>query len=549
MESRRRFPVRGTAILLLLFTFLVFFNSLNGPFQFDDRLFLNDSNLQSPDGWKRMHHGGWTRWVSWLTFYWNYRLAGRNAFWYHLVNLLLHLANVGLVYGLARRAAEHQLFPQAAPAAALAAAVFALHPLQTEAVNYIYQRTALLAALFGFLALHFLFRFLKGARWALAGSAVSLALAILSKESAVGFAAVLGMAWAFTRPNARFHPYALAAATAAFLAAVTWALQSHIYFWTQALVFWRYLRLCIFPVGLNIDHYVRWADGLTLAVVLSLVCIAGLVVFLIWFRSRQPAVVFWSFAFLLLLLPTSTVVAVADPMFEHRLYLPMLGLACVSGCLFHWAYNRQRAASLALCALALALAAGATWQRNRDWSSEVSLWQSAARQSPNKYRPHYNLGTVLLPIDPARAAVHLRRALQLEPGSLDAWHNFGQALARSEQTAAAIEAWRQGLRVFPDSVKLHLALGALHSRRREYQPARQHLLEAVRLDERSPAGFYQLALLFFRFGMLAEAARYAERSLELNDRNPETHELMSAILKQEGKSRGQGPVSPPKPDP
>lgn len=526
--------MRGTALLLLLITFLVFFNSLNGPFQFDDRLFLNDSNLHGPDGWKRMHHGGWTRWISWLTFYWNYRLAGRNAFWYHLVNLLLHLTNVGLVYGLARRASEHQLFPRAAPAAALAAAVFALHPLQTEAVNYIYQRTALLAALFGFLALHFFFRFLKGDRWALAVSVISLALAVLSKESAVGFVAVLAMAWAFTRRDTRFHPYAIAAAAAAFLAVVAWALQSHIYLWTQTLVFWRYVKLCIVPVGLNIDHDVRWAGGLTLAVALALAGIAGLVVFLIWLRRRQPAVVFWCFAFLLLLLPTSSVVAVADPMFEHRLYLPMLGLAGASGCLFHWAFSRQRAASLALCALALVLAAGATWQRNRDWSSEASLWQSAARRSPNKYRPHYNLGTVLLTTEPARAAEHLRRALQLEPGSFDAWHNLGEALARSEQTAGAIEAWRQGLRLFPDSIKLHLALGALHSRRREYQLARQHLLEAVRLDERSAAGFYQLALLFFRFGMLDEAARYAERSLELDARNPEAFDLMAAILRQQG---------------
>src|SRR2546428_4622520 len=326
MESRRPwFPGWVTMALLLLITFLVFSVSLRGSFQFDDNLFLRDPNVRSPSGWSRMHQAGWTRWLSWLTFYWNFRLAGENPFWYHFVNSSLHLINVVLVSAVVRaspvrfgpryntgamggdseprpgRPESDDLTPFSGglliiSSGTIAAAIFAVHPLQTEAVDYIYQRAVLLAAAFGFSSLYLFFRFLRGDRVAVALAIPLLALAILSKESALGFVPIFFMACASSRPIARLHPYLIAIVGACVLVGLSLALRSRLYLFTEALVFWRYLSLFFYPRGLNIDHDVPLVSGLTLPVILSILAIGGLVFLFIALADRYRPLSFWFFS-------------------------------------------------------------------------------------------------------------------------------------------------------------------------------------------------------------------------------------------------------------
>lgn len=535
--KRRRLGAWGPMIFLWGAVALVFASSLQASFQFDDHLFLNDSNVRSPGGWRHLHHGSLTRWFSWLTFRWNFRAAGEDPFWYHLVNLLLHLANVGLVYILAKPlTTTDTAFAKPAGGsdtlgAVFAAAVFGLHPLQTEAVNYVYQRTVLLAGLFGFAGLYFFFRYLAGRRLAIVGTVVCFILAMLSKESAAGFVPVFLMAFAFSQWSAKFHAYAIAATAVLLMAVLAWVLDSGFYLLTQTVIFWRYVTLFFYPVGLNIDHDFPLLTAINLPAAIAILAIAYLVVRFIRLRTCLPAAVFWFFTFLFLLLPTSSVIAVTDTMFEHRMYMPMLGLAGIAGIAFEKLQQHRRVAVLAAGAAVLVLCSYLSIQRNRQWQTEISLWESAVELSPDKFRPHYNLGTALLDVDARRAANHLRVAATLQPDSLQVWHNLGEALARSADDAGAVAAWQQGLAVYPQSVALRRALGALHSRNRNFPVARQHLLEAMRLDPRSHATFYQLALLFYRFGLPEEARPYAERALELNPADRETRQLIAVMSK------------------
>jgi Flp pilus assembly protein TadD len=549
--------------LLLLVAFLVFSVSLRGPFQFDDNLFLRDPNVRSPNGWTRMHQAGWTRWLPWLTFYWNFRIAGDNPFWYHFVNSSLHLINIALVSAVVRaspvrfsprynsgatgRASNPRPHPPepddltpfsgglfAISSGTVAAAVFAVHPLQTEAVDYIYQRAVLLAAAFGFGSLYLFFRFLRGQRPAIALAIPLLALAILSKESALGLVPIFFMALASSRNSFKLHPYLIAAVAACILAMLSLILRSHLYLFTETLVFWRYLSLFFYPRGLNIDHDVPLVTGLTLPVQLSMLAIGGLVCLFIALPERYRALSFWFFSFLFLLLPTSSVIPASDVMFEHRMYLPMLGLAGMAEgvCILLW--KRFGLAPLIAGILCFVFWSALSVFRNKVWLSEISLWENAVEGSPEKYRPSYNLGTALLPVDPRRASRCFEKALQLRPQSLAAWHNLGEARARSGDDSGAIDAWERGLGFYPESAILHRSLGALYSRIRNFKQARQHLTVAMRTEPRSAATFYELALLFFRFGMLHDAVLYGERSLELDDRNAETYLLMAALLDQQG---------------
>src|SRR5436305_12020603 len=138
-------------LLLLAAALCAFGASLGSGFHFDDYAIFSDAALQSPHGWTEIWTLRQTRPLTYLSFW----LNGRDPFAMHAVNLLLHLAAVLLAYECLRR-----LLPNRA--AFFATALFAVHPLQAEAVDYIWGRSIVLAAVFCFASL---LCWLTGRRW------------------------------------------------------------------------------------------------------------------------------------------------------------------------------------------------------------------------------------------------------------------------------------------------------------------------------------------------------------------------------------------------
>src|SRR5581483_9381361 len=139
-------------LLLLAAALLAFGASLGSGFHFDDYAIFTDPALTSSRGWLRIWTLRQTRPLTYLTFWLN---SGHSAAAYHAVNLALHLGAVLLAFECLRR-----LLPERA--ALLAAAIFAVHPLQAESVDYVWGRSMVLASL---LCLAALFVWLKGGRW------------------------------------------------------------------------------------------------------------------------------------------------------------------------------------------------------------------------------------------------------------------------------------------------------------------------------------------------------------------------------------------------
>ena len=152
--------------LLLAAALAAFGASLGSGFHFDDYAIFADPTLTSPGGWLGIWSLRQTRPLTYLTFWLNYQVGGQDPLGYHLLNLGLHLGAVLLLYECLRR-----LMPGAA--ALVAAAVFAVHPIQAEAVNYVWARSIVLAALLCFAALE---RWMRGRVWlAIAWYAAALA--------------------------------------------------------------------------------------------------------------------------------------------------------------------------------------------------------------------------------------------------------------------------------------------------------------------------------------------------------------------------------------
>ena len=161
------------------------------------------------------------------------------------------------------------------------------------------------------------------------------------------------------------------------------------FFFTECRVLWIYMRMFFLPFGQNIDPDVPVSHSLfEHGAIFGLIALIGLVAAAWIYRQRFPLASYGVFVFLLLIAPTASFVPIRDPLAEHRLYLPFLGLILICAeILRHLKFQSVVIAGVAVLAICVVL----TYQRNRIWSSSLSLWQDSVNKSPAKYRPRFQL--------------------------------------------------------------------------------------------------------------------------------------------------------------
>ncbi|NIQ78870.1 MAG: tetratricopeptide repeat protein, partial [Anaerolineae bacterium] len=378
------------------------------------------------------------RYIGYLTFALNYRLHGLNVAGYHLVNLFIHISTALLLYLIVTLTFQTPLL-RASPVrdyaphiAVFTALLFACHPLQTQAVTYIWQRVTSLAAMLYLLSLTAYVRWRLSASLRTAGAKalpwyvlalLSAVLAMKTKETAFMLPLTLAM-YEFLFFQGKTLPrigYLLPLLLTMLIVPLTLFsidrpageliddvsdvtrghsnLSRYEYLMTSLRVIVTYIRLLFLPVNQNLDHdYPTYRSLLDMPVTVSavfLLCIAGLGVLLL-LRSRNGAphlriISFGIFWFFLNLALESSVIPLNNVIFEHRLYLPSMGVfLAVTVLVFHAVQKLKerwkgagRAAVLILAGVVLALT-GATYARNGKWGDEVTLWQDVVSKSPVK---------------------------------------------------------------------------------------------------------------------------------------------------------------------
>jgi tetratricopeptide (TPR) repeat protein len=465
-----------------MLVFVAYWNSIDGGFHFDDQaIFLDPYIISSGFGWKLLRFAQ-TRPLTYLSFHWNY-LAGSAAAGFHLVNVVLHAANSVLLLLVARQRWQGSL-------PFLAAAVFALHPLNTQAVNYVFERATLLAAFFALLSLLFFLR--ESYVWSVAAFALSL----LAKEETIALPAFLMLYDVVHRRPVHRRYYAamsfLAALSGARLFLVLHALPeaksgfgggvpAGAYALTQARVVWTYLRLFFLPTGLTLDHDVPLSQNLlsppaTLPAVLLLGLVIAALAWLAW-RRNEPAL--WALGFFVLLAPSSSVIPVVDLMFEHRTYFPLVCLAVAAALVAHRFEGSWRTPAMVI--LLAALLAG-TIARNRVWHDEESLWGDVIEKSPRKTRAYFQLGQAYASKDPGRARKLFERGLELDPKSPAGHTNFGLVLLSENDPQAALLHLQRALELGGENPLVWNNIGAAQLRLEKIAEGIRAFRRALQLD-------------------------------------------------------------------
>ncbi|WP_277558627.1 tetratricopeptide repeat protein [Ereboglobus sp. PH5-10] len=472
---RRRIWV--AVLALVLATAAAYHNSFSGEFIFDDiwSISRNESIRQLSTAFSPPNTFGETvsgRPLLNFSFAINYRISGKEVWSYHLGNLLIHVAAGLSLFGLARRTLLRPVLrayfggDSSTLVAFVIAALWLLHPLQTESVTYIVQRAESLMALFYILTLYCFVRGVDsaGARtfW-LALSVAACLLGMASKEVMVSAPLMVFLydrtfaAGSFREAWKRRKVYhALLASTLLLLGWLVWraggrggtaGFGTETTVWTYALTQIKaiphYLRLVVWPRGQVFDY----GSGVVARVssvwpqALLLVALGGATV---WALIRKPALGFPGFLFFAVLAPSSSVIPVAtQTMAEHRMYLPLA--ATVSAiAVAAWLVAGRRSQWL-LIAAAAALAV-ATFQRNAVYRDQLSLWRDVVAGVPGNARAHNNLGNLYAEKNmPERALAHCRRAIELNPNFAQAYNNYGYALAKLERHQEALAYYDKAL--------------------------------------------------------------------------------------------------------
>lgn len=477
-----RFTLPAAALLAILGVAVVgYAPALDGTFLFDDApTIANNPRVQDWSGFL----SGLTlpdslagRPVTEMTFALDAARSGLQPRPIHETNLVLHLLATLLIFAFTRVIFRRAGAPgQATWSAAAVAGLFALHPIQTEAVAYASQRSEVLSSLLAVSTLLLLFAAdgaagAARARWLGTAALGVHLLAIGSKMIASAVPALFLLAGLWFRgagdapvgesgaSEARSRgPWPRRAVLVAPLIALS-ALQAALFFqairasrdvgfsvpglgsWryllTQARVIPLYVRLIAWPTEQNVDHDITPSAGLldppsTLAGGLFVLLLLGAAAWgCVWARGRgreapsAPAIRIVSYGavwFLTLLAPTSTLVPLADVAMEHRVYLASWGLltgaVAVMGLVIRRLPASRRAAfgMVATLVPVLALAAG-LHARSTLWGDPVSLWRDAAAKSPGRARPLVNIGDELYGRGNLEGAIEsYDRALAVAPG-------------------------------------------------------------------------------------------------------------------------------------
>lgn len=397
---QEQMPLRGSLLFLAALSFLAYSPSLSGDFLQDDHAnILDNRSLEDPRQWPRFFYdpGSVTiapdstdsyRPLMALSFALNLKLGGRNPFWFHLADILLHALNTLLVFILARR-----VLGAGVPALA-AALLFCLHPAQAESVAYISgarpNGLALLLALASFL-------------WALpprprpAASAAAFAVALLCKESALFLPLALASHDLALRPPepwrarlGRWAPYlgltllylTLRQAVLGKLAQVPVApdgLGQQVELMLHGL--WQDLRIALWPWGLrpcysHAPASASWAENVLLALLFLILCAAAIL------ALRRGSLAGFALAwFLVALLPVSHLVPIVILAADRFLHAPLVGLGLLWGCLLARLAPLQGGLAGACLALLLGLAC---LERQLAWQNEFELDSSALSSAPEE---------------------------------------------------------------------------------------------------------------------------------------------------------------------
>ena len=562
---------RGVAIraaVIVVAGVIVYSNSLAAPFIFDDRTAILD-NQQIRQLWplsvplsppNNTPVAG--RPIVNLSFALSYAIGGLDPRAYRLTNLAIHMLAALTLFGLVRRtlllpSLRTRFGGHATTLAWSAALIWALHPLPSETIDYVTQRTESMMGLFYLLTMYCSVRALdrQPARWH-AAAILACAAGMACKESMLTAPVIVGLydyvfvASPVLRKIRRARLYIGLAMTWLVLAALMWSgpretvgLNTDVGPWTyllnQAPMLLIYLRESFWPresrprLRRSAASWRYWTSGFRCSPSLRSQYWCS---FLLVRRPHAGFLGAWCF---ITLSPTSSFVPIATEVgAERRMYLPLAGLVVLVVLCAYRAWTSRAssqnqhigvAATVLVC---LALAAG-TIQRNREYQTAVSIMKVTVERRPHP-RSYQMLANAYFEAGQRDEAMRYLRLAKADPTSS---FMLGVELISGGEVAPGIEELERFVTLAPSHIRAadaHATLGSVYLSRGQLDQAATHLREALRLEPLRGSAHASMGRVLVQQGRIAEGIGELQRSVDLQPGDLETLRLLGIMQGRSG---------------
>jgi len=557
---------------------VIYSNSFTVPLLFDDITSITNKAYIYTSDLEALYNRFGLRVVAYFTFKVNYQLHELNVWGYHLVNVGIHILASFAVYWFAFLAFKTSLLITSTHTldvkkvhffALIAAVIFAVHPLQSQAVSYIVQRTAALASLFYIAAMA---SFLSA----------RLAQEIKPKIVYVILTLIFCILAFYTKQNTFTLPIAFIALELIFVYQIKQKSYSQLikpsiallilaslaictiwfykpeffsllerfsrettdftrlqYFETQLSVLALYIKLFFVPIGQQVEYIYPIEDGNLLNSFGYIIAYLGLFIFSLTQIKKAPLIAFSLIFYFVAHLIESALIPISDLVFEHRTYLPNLALCMLVALSFLYLFDANKnAAIVGFCLIVLTLSF-LTYQRNNEWRNPELLYKAELAINFDKPRMHHMLGEYYRDTgEHEKSVTSFKNAYDLvgNQSELDNqgfaykfayFNNYIASLRRTQQLDKAIEVILETLPIIKENkyrAPIYSNLGFIYLDKNQYDKCEEPLFMAKALAPKMVEPLIGLGICFNMNGDKWVAQQMFYKALELE---PESKRIMA----------------------
>lgn len=561
MNKIPRYKYGLSIFIIVLLGLICYSNTLYNGFVWDDNLLVLD-NLYIKDFshildifTKNLYQGtkegqvNFYRPLQNILLLFSYQFWKANSFGYHLVNVLLHIANAILIYVLILNLFKKQTV------SLLASLFFVSHPIHTQAVAYISGAADLLATFFILMSFYFFIRFINNSK-PKSNYIISLilfTLAILSKEFSVIYPFIL-LCYVFIFVDTNKKKETLKNTYLFFVSILAYFILRYflglnkidiqiegIGFYSRALtfliVFVKYIKLFILPFPLYPERILVYANSIRDPYVLMSLAAFLSFLFLIRRTYNKSKEIFFGLAwFLIAIIPVSNAfVPINAQMAEHWLYFPSIGLfisvSLILNSFFVIPNKQKRFILYFLIFTVILFYSSLTARQNQIWRDEKTLYNHILKYSPKSARIHYNLANVYRgekQID--KAIIAYNKSLDLKPNYVGAHNNLGNLYDEIGEHDKAVEKFKKSLNIRPNYVAYN-SLGIAYCNKGLCHLAIEQYNKAIELNPDSANAYTNLGNAYFKLGKIEEAKKAWKKALRLDPALKYLEENITAINK------------------
>ena len=533
-------------ILLAGLGFIAYANSFANPFIWDDfELVTNNDVIQSFSHFPQLFTGNvvtessFYRPLQMLSYMFDHEIWGMNANGFHFTSTIIHIGVSAALCWV------FFLLTQNTFMALVAAALFVVHPVHTEAVTYISGRADPLAALFMLITFALYLKYEKEQRlvW-LVYSGLSFVCAVLSKEYAL-ILPVLLVVYHFTfQKKMQWRVWSVLAGVSILfvilrMTGVLGVVDMHTKTQTsiaqrlpgtfEAIV--QYVRLIFVPTNLTMGYGQKMGSFTSPIVLIGLLLLIGLIGGVLYVRKKNALIAFGLLWFVVGLIPVMNIYPVNAYMAEHWLYVPSMGMIVIVAWAIERLWQSQRTLAYGCVVICIGALTFLTIQQNFTWRDPAAFYQRIVDMNPTFLKAYNNLGKIYAESNRCEEAIPVfQKAIAIQPRFIKAYNNAAVCLAQLGQKEEAIRYYQQALNMDSDFVPTYNNVGVLFMENKNFDQARQYFSKAIALDPNEQKTHFNLGVLAEMQENYEEAAQHYQKALAINPYYRQAHNNLAGVM-------------------